>query len=89
MIAVFSTANARKHVKMETPMSNTEITRFTPDIHSTKGEGLTRYVAGFVLNTGYDAIPDSVMGLGKKSLLDGLGLAIAGSVRALPRDIAW
>ena len=57
-----------------------EIARFTPDIHSTKGEGLTRYVAGFVLNTGYDAIPDSVMALGKKSLLDGLGLAIAGSV---------
>jgi len=57
-----------------------EITRFTPDIHSTKGEGLTRYVAGFVLNTGYEAIPDSVMELGKKSLLDGLGLAIAGSV---------
>jgi len=57
-----------------------EITRFTPDIHSTKGEGLTRYVAGFVLNTGYDAIPSSVVELGKKSLLDGLGLAIAGSV---------
>lgn len=57
-----------------------EITRFTPDIHSTKGEGLTRYVAGFVLGTSYEAIPKSVMDLGKKSLLDGLGLAIAGSV---------
>jgi 2-methylcitrate dehydratase PrpD len=57
-----------------------EITRFTPDIHSTKGEGLTRYVAAFVLGTPYEAIPESVMELGKKSLLDGLGLAIAGSV---------
>ncbi len=57
-----------------------EITRFTPDIHSTKGEGLTRYVAGFVCDTEYASIPDSVMELGKKSLLDGLGLAIAGSV---------
>jgi 2-methylcitrate dehydratase PrpD len=57
-----------------------EITRFTPDIHSTKGEGLTRYVASFVINTGYEAIPEPVIELGKKSLLDGLGLAIAGSV---------
>ena len=57
-----------------------EITRFTPDIHSTKGEGLTRYVAGFVAGTAYEAIPPDVIELGKKSLLDGLGLAIAGSV---------
>jgi 2-methylcitrate dehydratase PrpD len=57
-----------------------EITRFTPDISSTRGEGLTRSVAEFVVRTGFGDIPDSVMELGKKSLLDGLGLALSGSV---------
>ena len=61
-------------------MTKAEITRFTPDISSTKGEGLTRYVAQFVLDTQYDAIPALVMELGKKSVLDGVGLALAGSV---------
>jgi len=45
-----------------------------PDVH-----GLTEYVAKFVIDTGYDAIPAQVMELGKKSILDGLGLALAGS----------
>src|SRR6266404_5114975 len=45
-----------------------------PDVH-----GLTDYVAKFVVNTGYDAIPADVIELGKKSILDGLGLALAGS----------
>lgn len=57
-----------------------EITRFTPDISSIKGEGLTRSVGSFVLETGYDSIPASVIALGKKSILDGLGLALSGSV---------
>jgi 2-methylcitrate dehydratase PrpD len=57
-----------------------EITRFTPDISSTRGAGLTRDVAEFVIRTGYGDIPAAVMELGKKSLLDGLGLALAGSV---------
>src|SRR5882757_4321322 len=45
-----------------------------PDVH-----GVTDYVASFVVNTGYDAIPPGVVELGKKSILDGLGLALAGS----------
>src|SRR6202166_967070 len=45
-----------------------------PDVH-----GLTEYVAKFVIDTGYDVIPPEVMELGKKSILDGLGLALAGS----------
>ena len=53
---------------------------FTPDLSSTKGEGLTRYVAEFVLETAYEAIPEAVLTLGKKSMLDGLGLALAGSI---------
>ena len=57
-----------------------EIAKFTPDIYSTRGEGLTREVARFVADTGYDAIPSTVIELGKKHVLDGLGLALAGSV---------
>jgi 2-methylcitrate dehydratase PrpD len=41
--------------------------------------GVTAYAASFVVNTGYDAIPQEVIELGKKSILDGLGLALAGS----------
>jgi 2-methylcitrate dehydratase PrpD len=43
-------------------------------------ENLTRNIATFVVNTTYDDIPASVIEAGKKSILDGLGLAIAGSV---------
>src|ERR1700732_5372983 len=41
--------------------------------------GLTRYVAEFVVNPKYDQIPPEVIELGKKSILDGFGLALAGS----------
>jgi 2-methylcitrate dehydratase PrpD len=42
-------------------------------------KGLTEYVATFVVNTPYDAIPAEVIELGKKSMLDGFGLALAGT----------
>jgi len=57
-----------------------EIEAFTPDITSSYGEGLTREVTAFVLETGYEGIPSEVIELGKKSMLDGLGLALSGSV---------
>jgi 2-methylcitrate dehydratase PrpD len=41
---------------------------------------LTGYVADFILGTGYEAIPAEVIAVGKKSILDGLGLALSGSV---------
>lgn len=41
--------------------------------------GLTSYVARFVVETNYEAIPADVLELGKKSILDGFGLALAGS----------
>ena len=41
--------------------------------------GLTNYVGKFVLETRYEDIPSEVIELGKKSVLDGLGLALAGS----------
>jgi 2-methylcitrate dehydratase PrpD len=44
------------------------------------GDGLTRYVAGFIAKTSYGDLPAEVIELGKKSILDGLGLAFSGSV---------
>ncbi|HET8922294.1 MAG TPA: MmgE/PrpD family protein [Candidatus Acidoferrum sp.] len=41
--------------------------------------GLTEYVGKFVTTTKYEEIPAEVIELGKKSILDGLGLALAGS----------
>ena len=41
---------------------------------------LTDYVAGFVCDTSLKDVPADVMELGKKSMLDGIGLAISGSV---------
>src|SRR5882762_6756510 len=44
-----------------------------------KTAGLTEYVGRFVASTRYEDIPPDVIELGKKSILDGLGLALAGS----------
>ena len=45
--------------------------------------GLTHYVSEFIVKTGYEDIPPDVIDLGKKSLLDGFGLALAGSMSTL------
>src|ERR1035438_6621838 len=45
-----------------------------------KIEGLTREVAEFILHTGYGDLPADVVELGRKSILDALGLALCGSV---------
>jgi 2-methylcitrate dehydratase PrpD len=44
-----------------------------------KAPELTRSVAEFIVNTKYEDIPDEVIALGKKTMLDGFGLALAGS----------
>lgn len=41
-------------------------------------ESLTRYVAEFICGTPLHALPADVMELGRKSILDGLGLALSG-----------
>ena len=45
--------------------------------------GLTRYVAEFIVTAKYEDIPADVIALGKKTLLDGFGLALAGSASVL------
>src|ERR1700730_11595677 len=48
-----------------------------------KAPGLTKYVTEFVVNTKYGDIPPDVLELGKKSILDGFGLALAGSASVM------
>ena len=48
-----------------------------------KAPGLTKYVADFIVNTKYADIPADVLALGKKSILDGFGLALAGSASVM------
>jgi 2-methylcitrate dehydratase PrpD len=43
-------------------------------------QGVTRAVAAFVCGTGLADLPAAVAALGKKSILDGIGLALSGSV---------
>src|ERR1700692_2437861 len=45
-----------------------------PEVHD-----VTAYAARFVVNTQYENIPPEVIELGKKSILDGFGLALAGA----------
>jgi len=47
---------------------------------ATEPGSLTAYVADLIAATKYSDIPKDVVHLGKKSILDGLGLALAGSV---------
>ncbi len=44
-----------------------------------EAKGLTEYVGRFVVDTEYPEIPKDVIELGKKSILDGFGLALAGT----------
>src|SRR6516164_3571250 len=41
---------------------------------------VTSYIAGFILNTQYADIPAEVLDLARKSILDGIGLALCGSM---------
>ncbi len=46
---------------------------------ATRSESLTAYVADFACHTRLPDIPEEVVHLGKRSILDGLGLALAGA----------
>ena len=48
-----------------------------------KAPGLTKYVSEFIVGTKYEDIPKDVLDLGRKSMLDGFGLALAGSASVL------
>lgn len=61
-------------------MNETVIKKYTPEIDPEKGRGLTEEVARFIVDTQYDALPDELIEIGKKSIIDGFGLALSGSV---------
>src|SRR5216683_8452185 len=61
------------------PLRSAQGTDAMPVAAFPKTPGLTDYVGKFVVNTTYEDIPADVIELGKKSILDGLGLALAGS----------
>jgi 2-methylcitrate dehydratase PrpD len=48
-----------------------------------KAPGLTKSVAEFAVNLKYEDIPADVIELGKKSILDGFGLSLAGSASVM------
>ncbi len=54
-----------------------------PSSEFPQAPGLTHHVSEFIVNTRYEDIPPDVIALGKKSILDGFGLALAGSVSTL------
>ena len=49
---------------------------------------VTNYVAEFIVNTRYTDLPPEVIELAKKSILDGIGLALSGSVAKSGRSFA-
>ena len=53
-----------------------------------QASSLTAYVADFIVRTRTRDIPADVMHLGKRSILDGIGLALAGSVAESGRSYA-
>ena len=52
----------------------------TPENPSPSDNKLTHYVAEFVCGAKVEDLPSNVVALGKKSILDGLGLALSGAV---------
>src|SRR5579871_2642214 len=48
-----------------------------------KAPGLTKSTAEFIVGTRYEDIPADVIELGKKSILDGFGLSLAGSASVM------
>ena len=67
--------------------SKTRVEHFTPNIDSRRGEGLTREVGTFIVESGFGDLSAELLELGKKSILDGLGLALSGSVAASGRIV--
>ena len=62
-----------------TPSQDARVQNCPERVKFPEVSALTRYVAEFVLKTKYEDIPAEVIALGRKSILDGFGLALAGS----------
>ena len=68
--------------------ATTHHARFTRRSRASVDASLTDYVAGFVVATRAEDIPADVAHLGKRSVLDGIGLALAGAASQTGRHRA-
>ena len=59
----------------------------TPPVPDAIDRSLTAYVADFIVATDAARIPEAVAHLGKRSVLDGIGLAFAGAASATGRIV--
>ncbi|MGA3234782.1 MAG: MmgE/PrpD family protein [Bryobacteraceae bacterium] len=66
-------------------LGKSQVSDLQPNSQSANQDGLTRRVAEFVVQTKYADLPRELLELGKKSILDGIGLALVGSAGALGR----
>ena len=65
---------------LESPLSIAKRSVDVTNSNFPKAPGLTKYVAEFIVNTKYDDIPEEVIELGKKTMLDAFGLAGSASM---------
>lgn len=70
----------RRRLARTAAFSGAALLNATPQESHPRADGLTRQVAAFLVNTTYAGLPAGVIDLGKKSILDAIGLALAGSV---------
>jgi 2-methylcitrate dehydratase PrpD len=66
-------------------LGKSQVSDLQPKSQPANQNGLTRRVAEFVVQTKYADLPQELLELGKKSILDGIGLALVGSAGALGR----
>ena len=69
----------RETLKLATLGAAVGTQAFAQKAGTPQAEPVTDYVARFIVNTRYEDIPKDVLELARKSMLDGLGLALCGS----------
>jgi len=64
-------------------LGKNQVSGLQQNSQSANQDGLTRRAAEFIVQTKYADLPRELLELGKKSILDGIGLALVGSAGAL------
>ena len=68
------TSLALAGLALRKPVDCDAVRKPSPADELPKAPGLTKYVSEFIVNTKYEDIPENVIALGKKTILDGFGL---------------
>ena len=63
-------------------LGKNQVSGLQQNSQSANQDGLTRRAAEFIVQTKYADLPRELLELGKKSILDGIGLALVGSAKA-------